>query len=524
VTRDELIHLLSTGLTPDEVGRLYDRSGSLVRKAARRWNVDCRALRARALGLAATAPAIAAQFVEVVDGAPSWSRPEDLLAGSGARCRWRCDDCGCRWVTSVANRTKRHSGCPACARREGKRLARARPAKTPPLSIAHPHLASEFVSNLSRPDRDAESTPSGSHDRVMWRCTRGHCWETVARQRVKYATQCPVCLTGLWTSRLEFEVGELVSASTGLTVRVGARLPRRDRSSDDHVDLLVEELDLLVDLDPSRWHNTPEAIRRDARKLDRLAGRRYVRIRSALVGRLKSETTTVEQQVVLSGPEDRADSWASAVVQAVMALSPDTPVEELPEVVHAAALARADRKWRRLRAEPLRRSLATEHPAVAAQFVGAVGRPGLTPAELAPAGDDRVLWECPDCGHRWEARTANRTLLGTGCPPCSYQRGARRSATARPGRSFADAHPALAALFIRNETHPGKSAAELKPNSVDRCVWSCPYCAQPWVATPHSLHRRPTSGCRSCGHARSADKRRTRRGAGPDQGEFRHLG
>jgi hypothetical protein len=35
VDRDTLVGLLAAGLTPDEVGALYSRSGSLVRRAAR---------------------------------------------------------------------------------------------------------------------------------------------------------------------------------------------------------------------------------------------------------------------------------------------------------------------------------------------------------------------------------------------------------------------------------------------------------------------------------------------------------
>ena len=509
IDRETLIRLLSSGLTPDQVGALCARSGWLVRKTARAWGLDCRALRARALGLAATHPDIAAQFLLVVDGAPLDHRTEDLLSGSGARCRWRCPTCAHEWVTSVANLTIRRSGCPACARGRAQAIARARPPKSLPLSKMAAELVDEFVANLSRPDRDVATTPSGSHDRVLWRCGAGHEWETSARQRVKHATQCPTCLAGLWTSRLEFEVAELIEVATGLTVTVGARQARTDRASDECVDLLVSDIGLLVDLDPTRWHSVDKAIAGDARKLDRLAGLRYVRVRPRGLGLLPTGRAGREQQVVLAGDNERDPwNWALAVLEALKTFSPGIQVQTPSPRARIEAKARADLRWRELRSGPRKRSLLSEYPSIAEQFVAAVGRPSLTQADLAPSNDDRVLWRCPDCAHQWEARVANRTLLGTGCPPCSYRRGAARAAMPRQGQSLGDRHPELVEFFVENQTNPGKTLFDLKPNSIDMCKWKCPHCGRPWLAKPHALNRNPKSGCRPCGVERSAEKRR----------------
>jgi rubrerythrin len=370
-------------------------------------------------------------------------------------------------------------------------------------------LADEFVANLSRPDRDVTTTPSGSHDRILWRCRVGHEWETIARQRGKLATQCPTCLSGLWTSRLEFEVAELIEVATGLSVTVGARLPRIDRASDDRVDLLVSDADVLVDLDPTRWHGSAKAIAGDSRKLDRLAGARYVRVRPRGLGPLSTERAGEMQQVMLSG-DDESDPWiwAAAVIQALQAVSPGIHMETPSLRTRKSAQARADLRWRKLRSRPRERSLLSEHPSIAEQFVAAVGRPGPSPADLAPSSDDRVLWRCQDCGHEWEALVGNRTQLGTGCPPCSYRRGAKRMAMPRPGKSFADRHPNLVDSFLENETNPGKTPFDIKPSSIDKCRWTCRHCGQAWIATPHALNRRPESGCPPCGYARGAQKRR----------------
>ena len=509
--RAGLVELLSNGLTPAQIGARYDRSADTVRLRARAWDLDTRALRARAIGLARAHPDLAAQFVRVVGGAPPAYGPMDLTRASAARCQWRCPACAHVWVTSVANRTLRRSGCPRCSQRRGRELARARAARTGPLSLAAPHLTPEFVANLTRPDRDVTTTPSGSHDRIVWRCRSGHEWETAARQRVKYSTQCPVCRHGLWTSRLEFEVGELVEVSSGMPVTVGARLPRTDRACDERIDLLVDGADLLIDLDPTRWHKTTSATERDARKLARLAGQRYVRVRPQELGLLPVGEADPAQQVVLAGPsETDAWLWATAVLQALEHYSPGTQFRPLSPNDIAAARARADVRWRSLRSEARPRSLRSEHPHIADEFVAAIGRAELSAADLAPASDDRVRWRCSECGHQWEARVANRTVGRTGCPPCSYRRAAALSARPRTGQSFADVHPASAALFLENLTNPGRTPKDLKPNSTDRCRWTCQYCRRSWVAAPHAVNRRPSSGCRECGWRRGVEKRRCR--------------
>ena len=278
LSAEQLVRLFTARLTCADVGALHGLGGSRIGQLARQWSIDSRALRATSRSLARLRPDLAREFYADASGRTRERGPNNVTLGSGARVAWRCGGCGHIWRTSVANRALHGSGCPLCARdrtRDESMLTRAR---TPGLSFAWPELAREFVRNVSVPERNADATPAGSHDRILWRCAAGHEWTTTARQRVKHRTHCPICRGGLHRSRLEYEVAELLMTATGLHVTVGHEEPRTDRSGMEKVDLRIDALEFLVDLDPSRWHRAGSAVDRDRRKLDRLAGvRRYIR-------------------------------------------------------------------------------------------------------------------------------------------------------------------------------------------------------------------------------------------------------
>ena len=442
-----------------------------------------------------------------------------LTLGSGRRCRWRCRKCQHEWEATVANRAVDSSGCPPCATARLRELALVERAQTPALALARPDVHAEFVRNLTVPGRDIHTTPSGSHDRVLWRCRYGHEWITAARQRVKQRTNCPACRPGFRSSRLEYVVAELLMEATGLTVRVAHEVRRVDRADVERIDLVVEEIQLWVDLDSARSRGSPTALQRDIRKLRRLAERNYVRVRSAALGLLEVELPpgSLARQVVLDHEDGDPEAWLAALLPVVSDLSITRPsFEPLTPQRRRDALGRAARRWEDLHGGERPRSLKTEHPDVAVEFVEVCDRPGLTAADIAPAGNDRVRWRCSRCQHEWVTRTANRTRLGTGCPPCRYRAGARIAARPRAGQSFADLHPELVSHFVENLTSPGRVPTEFRPNSTDLCVWRCPHCSGRWRARPQQLHRRPSGGCGECRFSRTVSTKRSAKRPAPD--------
>ena len=54
------------------------------------------------------------------------------------------------------------------------------------------------------------------------------------------------------------------------------------------------------------------------------------------------------------------------------------------------------------------------YPAVAAEYVEAANEKSLE--DLRSASNLRVTWRCAVCGNIWQARVADRTFSGSGCP------------------------------------------------------------------------------------------------------------
>ncbi|MEV5751651.1 zinc-ribbon domain-containing protein [Actinoallomurus sp. NPDC052308] len=407
--------------------------------------------------------------------------------GSNDRCRWECRACAHRWEASIANRARLGSGCPQCANRQvGRKLMT-------PLSVALPSLTREFRRNLTDPARTAETTPSCSTDRVEWQCMLGHRWECSVGQRYKQGSGCPQCSAAQRRSRFELEVGYLLSAATGLLVVYDhpVQCPGA-RGGTVRVDLYLPECDLLVDLDPIRWHGTQRDLRRDTVKAKRLANRNFVRMRPRRLPALPAETIQVDDD----GTDPRR--WFAALGKYLA--EDGVAVRSLTDADAKSALAAAALAWLAVVGSLPSPSLASAHPAIALEFTTNLDRPGLTPALMVPGSNDRCNWRCAQCGNEWVTRPAARTSGGTGCPRCAVRKRGRKKATPDEAECLATMYPDVARLFVANLTNPGVGPQQLYATSGDRCRWTCPNCCEERIARVADAVRRST--CRTCGRQR----------------------
>jgi len=100
--------------------------------------------------------------------------PEDVPYGAGTKLWWRCEK-GHEWQTSPNNRTNHNTNCPICYDKNRSDYSR-RASAAFNLLIAHPALCSEW--HPTRNEHSPEYYMPKSNDKVWWRCSKGHVWET----------------------------------------------------------------------------------------------------------------------------------------------------------------------------------------------------------------------------------------------------------------------------------------------------------------------------------------------------------
>lgn len=169
--------------------------------------------------------------------------------------------------------------------------------------------------------------------------------------------------------------------------------------------------------------------------------------------------------------------------------------------------AKAKRARTRAQAPP-GKSLLDVKPEVAAEFVKNLIRPEMGPADLRASSQQRCVWKCAACGHRWQATVANR-VAGRGCTSCANRRRAERARrpTPRTGTAAERATFPVSEL-IANLTHASRGLEHLRPGSTDRCLWRCSACSHEWEATVVNRLLKE-SGCPECAIRRAAENRAT---------------
>jgi rubrerythrin len=138
--------------------------------------------------LAVRRPDLAREFHQTRNG----KLDSDTLAVFSARkVWWRCSICAHEWQATPANRSRGHTGCPACWSRRRGQVARTVPYERS-LAASHPSLVAELD-----PQRNANVDPAllgAKSDQKLWWCCRscGHRWQARVADR-STATGCPVC-------------------------------------------------------------------------------------------------------------------------------------------------------------------------------------------------------------------------------------------------------------------------------------------------------------------------------------------
>ena len=112
--------------------------------------------------------------------------PEEYSCASNKKVWWKCgnvDTCECHiWETKIYSRTGNKSACPYCNINKI--------CEHNNLAWKYPDLVKEWHEcNEKRP----EDYSYGSEEKVWWKCSEGHSWETKIKTRTGNKNGCPTC-------------------------------------------------------------------------------------------------------------------------------------------------------------------------------------------------------------------------------------------------------------------------------------------------------------------------------------------
>lgn len=431
--------------------------------------------------ISARYPYLALQFVRNLTR--PWISLDDMTFGLTDRCEWRCttDPAHEHWVTQLRSRTnaQRQSGCPTCAR-AAWRLAR--PGRS--LQDLFPEVAAQFVENQAYPGRGPDRLRPSSVDRCLWTCSRRHVWDAVVSSRTQ-GSGCPKCKQH-GVSRFESEVAALITATTGLCVKVDHRITIADKN--ERLDLYLPDLDLSIELDPLDTHK--KRIDRDRRKSQLLieAGVDFIRLR-------QQRLPPVPAAIVITTRGTNPWDW-------VQVLAPElrrrgAGWRTLSEKEVATIRGAAARAWMEQCAAWPVPSAQDKAPHLALEFVENETHAGVGPEWLQSGSGDMCRWRCQECSHVWRAMVYVRAK-GHGCAACHWKKISRTFGRPNPGESLLDLHPTVAAEFVMCIEAPDLAVGDLLPCSNKMCRWRCSTCGYEWSAAPNSRIGQG-SGCMACG-------------------------
>lgn len=408
--------------------------------------------------LATTFPEIAKEWHPTKNGI---LLPTQVIRGTTKKVWWKCAK-GHEWEARVASRTDKtfKQGCPFCSGRY------AIAGETDLLTISV-ELAKEWDY-----ERNGELSPNqvkiGTHQKVWWRCKKGHSYSASIHSRTNMNSGCPICAKGLQTSFPEKAIYYFVSKAFPDAV---------DNYHCDwlgrlELDIYIPQLHVAIEYDGKAWHRGKRSDQEKGR-LCTEHGVQLLRIREP--GCHEVQDGSIQYNLQSMNIKD----LNSAIVFALNFCG----AEKMKIDVEAA---RYDIYTLTERLEK-ERSLARCCPDLVDEWYWEKNGI-LTPENVSAYGNTRVWWKCKK-GHEWESVLANRSRLGRGCPVCAGKK------VLSGENDLLTLYPDLAVEW--NYEKNGELRPEnVRPGTHQKAWWICKECKNVWEAEIKS--RVSGRGCPSC--------------------------
>ena len=129
-----------------------------------------------------------------IDGKTNISLDE-VARASGKQAKWRCSK-GHEWYATIMQRTSIKTGCPYCYDRAKARLSEENSLKTWCLNNGDfgQQLISEWTGELEdKSNVGLDEVSFGSQKKAKWKCSKGHEWFAMIRNRTSQKQGCPIC-------------------------------------------------------------------------------------------------------------------------------------------------------------------------------------------------------------------------------------------------------------------------------------------------------------------------------------------
>ena len=374
---------------------------------------------------------------------------QKFSAGSTKKVWWKCKH-GHEWKARIDHRSN-GSSCPYCS---GNKVLTG----FNDLMTTHPEIAKEWHPTKNK--KTPQQVSVGSHQKVWWKCERGHEWEAKLYNRLK-SRGCPYCWGETQTSFPEQAILYYFKKVT--------TAENRWTNLGKEIDVYLPKLQIGVEYNGQYWHKNKENT--DAEKVEffKNKGIRIITLMEGFENRINNDT------IEYIYGEKLSLEWAIAELFKIVALP-------LPLIDISADTPQIYNQYIMIEKE---KSLASIYPQLIKEW-HPIKNGELTPYQISFGSAKKVWWLC-EKGHEWQSDIQHRST-GKGCPFCS-------------GRNAIVGETDLETISpsLAKQWHPTKNG-KLSPKQISfgssKKVWWLCEKGHEWQAKVN--HRYNGSGCPYC--------------------------
>ena len=456
--------------------------------------------------------------------------PQRITKDSTRKVWWRCTICGHSWITTVSHRTKRNSGCPACANKtttidncletthpqvlekwnyernqiispkditagSNKKVwwicEKGHEWETSVVNIVNggicpvccgqrvevgyndlatknPELAKEWHPTKNGTLLPTQFTPGSSKIKIWWICAKGHEYQATISSRSR-GTGCPICAKEQKTSFPEQAIFYYLS-------KITCAENRYLFDGKTEIDIYLPEFKIGIEYDGYYYHAGEKAAKKEYKKDTFLLSKGISIIR---VKEVKNINEYQDDDKTIFCINSGNYSYLKEVIEKIMQRLPvsKNDCDKLDiDVEHDSAIIMSQY----IQVEK-QNSLAVKNPELASEWHPT--RNGYITPEMVSYASGKKIWWLGKCGHEWLAVIANR-ISGNGCPICSNKK------VLEGFNDLQTTHPQLAKEWDYNKN------GSLLPKSVtygsDQKVW--------WICSEgHSFQATISNRCNGKG-------------------------